>query len=93
MRLILSTPNVDPNLMDGDGKSALALSVIKDRLEAVQVLASAPGVDMNLGCPASEASADYFCHNFEPFEPGHKSKIREILLSHPDTDTTFLCLL
>jgi ankyrin repeat protein len=85
LKLLLSVQNINPNMTNENGETALCLAVRGHHLEAVRLLLVQPDIDVNLGCPLSDAHDDYWCLDAEPFQPGKGIEIAQILLDHPQT--------
>ena len=47
LKLLLSVPNIDVNIVDNDGESALHWAVNRDNIEALKLLLNVQGIDVN----------------------------------------------
>jgi ankyrin repeat protein len=86
---LLSRDDIDVNMVDFEGRTALGAAVHFARTENVQLLLSCSRVDPNLGNVLLQACERYFVSSLESYpsqsiELGYE--ITETLLSHPNFD-------
>ena len=84
LKLLLDVPNIDVNIVNNDGESALHVAASCDNSEAVELLLNVPNIDVNI-LDNQGMSAVHQCISGSMF--GENIEVLKLLLAHPNLTT------